>query len=106
MTDPVAAATGSVYRDDELVYVDPDLKVVVGRVEWNKTGNAKPLPIKKEEASPDAEKKRGSWRKYYPWGTYKSMKRVFKLEGKQGKFQPDKTLDEVIGKALEQPFWD
>ena len=110
MTDPVTPIVGSTsgstsgaHRDDELVYVDPDQKIVVGPVEWNKAGNPKPLPFKVDETA--TEKRRGN-RKFYPWGTYKSMKRVFKLEGKQGKVQPDKTLDQVISKALEQPFWD
>ncbi|MBI3331356.1 hypothetical protein HYZ99_00165 [Candidatus Peregrinibacteria bacterium] len=99
MSDP--SPTG--YSDDQLVYVDPDARTVVGPVEWSKSGNPKPLPMKKDEEQ--GEKRRGG-RKFYPWGTYKSMKRVFKLEGKQGKVQPDKTLDQVIVKALEQPFWD
>jgi hypothetical protein len=34
------------------------------------------------------------------------MKRVYKLEGKQPKQESQKTLDEVIEKALQEPFWD
>ena len=99
-TDPLAPA----FKDDDLVYVDPDNRVVVGKVEFSKTGNPKSMAIPKAE--PTVEDKRPSWRKFFPWGTYKSMKRIYRLEGKQGKVMPDKTLDQVIEKALEQPFWD
>lgn len=99
------------YGDDDLVYVDPDAKAVVGRIEWNRNGIPKSLPVPETERSGTEEKgkgrRRGSGRKHYPWGTYRSMKRAFQLEGKQGKrTDPGKTLDEVIGRALQEAFWD
>lgn len=96
MNDTVSV---SAFQDVDLVYVDPDARAVVGRVEWGKTGNPKSMPIPKQT---DGEK---TWRKFYPWGTYRSMRNVYRLEGKQGKKQPEKTLEQVIPLALEQPFW-
>ena len=88
------------YGPEELVYVDPDNRVVVGRLEWSKNGNPKPKPlVRTAEDKP-------TWRKFYPWGTYKSMRNVYRLEGKQGKKMPDKTLDQIIPLALEHPFWN
>ncbi len=116
MTDEVAVAAP--YKDDELVYVDPDARTVVGRVEWHKNGNPKSMPVKEDIApaapvaasatdkKPKKEERRRSNRKFYPWGTYKSMKNIYRLEGKQKKTEPNKTLDQVIDIALEQPFWD
>lgn len=107
---PMPAAPA--YNEDDLVYVDPDARVVVGKVEWNAAGKAKSLPMKTEVAEEEAEEKGGKEKRrvrrqrFYPWGTYRSMKRIYKLEGKQPKFESQKTLDEVIEKALNEPFWD
>ena len=113
MTDPQPP---SQYKDDDLVYVDPDARVVVGIVEFDRNDVPKPKKWVTEEKEPlevpeakDGKKPRGRAPRrdrFYPWGTYRSMKRIYRLEGKE-KWQPsEKTLDEVIVKALEQPFWD
>lgn len=112
METPVET-TGSIYKDDDLVYVDPDKRVVVARVEFHANGKPKALPMKTEEVEEDAAdekpvkgRKRVRRQRYYPWGTYRSMKRIYKLEGKIPKEESQKTLDEVIEKALKEPFWD
>ncbi len=137
------------YKDEDLVYVDPQLRLVVGFVEWSNSGKPKALlmkdkgevdddedesaPISKPGAvnkvEPKAEEKapaaapvagkpvpkgfdKGRIRRkrvrYYPWGTYRSMKRIYKIEGKvrNDKDENRKTLDEVLEKALKEPFWD
>ena len=91
------------YGDDDLVYVDPDARTVVGKVEWNKVGNPKSLPLPPQTGESDGRRR---FRNFYPWGTYRSMKRIYHLEGKRGKDQPTALLDDVLAKALEQPFWD
>jgi hypothetical protein len=104
--------TGS-YRDGDLVYVDPESRTVVGPVQWSRNGNPKSMPYKpvveeakaKDPKGKDREERRRSTRKNYPWGTYKSMKNVYKLEGKK-RTDPNKKFEEVIDKALAQPFWD
>ena len=101
-TDPPA----SPFTDYDLVYVDPDTNSVVGKVEWNKNGNPKTRPYVAPPAPPGKEERRRSWRKFYPWGTFRSMKNVFKVEGKQRKKEPTKTLNEVIEVALKEPYWD
>lgn len=127
MTDQVPP-TAPVYKDDDLVYVDPDLRTVVGLVEFTVTGKPKSLArptvsFNKEPeimkgaseegdaatAKPVAGKpiRRAPMRvRYYPWGTYRSMRKIYKLEGKQPREESPYTLDDVIEKALTQPFWD
>lgn len=97
------------YQDDDLVYVDPDARIVVGIVEWGKNGNPTPKAMpdqQEEEKSKKGIRKRKFGPTYYPWGTYKSMKSIYRLEGKQKKDVPTATLDQVIEKALQHPFWD
>src|SRR3989338_2788211 len=115
MTD-VTPAPAIQYKDDDLVYVDPHLKIVVGLVEFTETGKSKPLAMKTEEpvelGTDDDTKKDPKGRRpvrrqrYYPWGTYRSMKRIYKLEGKITKQESPYTLDQVMEKALKEPFWD
>ncbi|NOS67812.1 MAG: hypothetical protein HOO67_05635 [Candidatus Peribacteraceae bacterium] len=108
MTDPVQtdAPPASTWNPDDLVYVDPDTNSVVGKVAFGNNDNPKSLPYVAKEA-PDAKgEKRRSWRKFYPWGTFRSMKNVFKVEGKPRKKEPTKTLNEVIEVALKEPYWD
>jgi hypothetical protein len=119
MTEPVPVAeetTKVVYNDDDLVYVDPKLRIVVARVEFLPNGKSKMLPIKDEteeveEGAVEDPKAKGKGmrprrQRYYPWGTYRSMKRIYKIEGKQMKEEIHTTLDEVIEKAVKEPFWD
>ncbi len=144
MTDSTTDAgtdTGSapVYKDEDLVYVDPDARAVVGRVEFNEKGLAKPLAMPsravetdedesdvKLDAKPDAPaaaatpvapakpvgrgKDRRPPRKprtrYYPWGTYRTMKKIYKIEGKVPEAERTLTLDDVMEKAVQEPYWD
>ncbi len=112
-------AVAPLYKEDDLVYVDPDAKTVVGLVEWNTAGRPKALAMKsavveiddEPAAEPGAKPKgrvpmRPRRIRYYPWGTYRSMKRVYKLEGKPVRVEQTNTLEEVIEKALKEPFWD
>lgn len=91
------------------MYVDPETRSVVGMVEWSKTGEK---PLSKIYVAPKVTEKgkepskRSFWRKVYPWGTYRSMKRIFKVEGKIKDAEPNKTLEEVLPKALNSAFWD
>ncbi len=104
------------YKDDDLVYVDPKERIVVGRVEFDEKDIPKPLAMKMavEETDDEEEKPakevKGRVRKprvrYYPWGTYRSMKKIYKIEGKQHNEPPTATLDEIMEKALKEPYWD
>ena len=103
------------YKDDDLVYVDPKMRIVVGRVEFHLNGRPKSLVMKDAFVEEEADEKEGTVKKevrrprrqrFYPWGTYRSMKRLYKLEGKQPRTESPYTLDQVIEKALAQPFWD
>lgn len=103
MTD---AQSTSQWQPEDLVYVDPDSNAVVGKVEWSNSGAPKQLPfVFTAPADPKAERRR-SWRKYHPWGTYRAMKNVYKVDGKPHKKEPTKTLEQVIDVALKEPYWD
>lgn len=104
-----STATG--YNDDDLVYVDPETRTVVGRLEFLKNDQPKSLPyqrlaVPKNAKDGKAEDRGQFWRKYYPFGTYRSMKRIYKIEGKVKDPEPQKTLDEVLPKALSEAFWE
>lgn len=107
------------YTDEDLVYVDPEKRVVVGLVQWSNAGRPKALVMRYEEkpeevdaAAPAAAKPKGRpvrrprRERMYPWGTYRSMKRLYKLEGKVIEERPSLPLEEAIAKCQEQPFWD
>lgn len=108
MTDDVQPQAQ--YKDDDLVYVDPDTRTVVGKVEWTKADKPKSMVFVKDETKVELRKdgtpRRGFHRKYFPWGTYKSMKRIYKLDGKTKEAEPNKTLEEILPKALESAFWN
>lgn len=108
MTTEAPTVEAPTYKDEDLVYVDVDNKKVVGFVEWDKNGNAKKVAVPEpteEEAAKKGFRKRGD-KRFFPWGTYKSMKRVYQLEGKQKRSENGKTLEEILPKALEQAFWN
>ena len=103
------------YKDDDLVYVDPKARKVVGIVEFDKNGNARqkemvfePEPPKKGEEQKPAKpvRKKPMRKRYYPWGTYKTMRKIYRIEGKEKDNENYKTLDQAISLAVEQPYWD
>ncbi|MCF7844834.1 MAG: hypothetical protein K9M03_03345 [Kiritimatiellales bacterium] len=104
------------YKDDDFVYVDPRTKEVKGIVEWTKDGNAKPLLMEERKVDPEAENtepkdkkpiiNRKPRKQYYPWGSYRTMKKLYKLEGKEKEAERHQTLDGAIEKSLKEPFWD
>jgi hypothetical protein len=107
-TDDSLPAT---YKDDDLVYVDPETKTVVGKVEFGTNDQPKSLLYQRiatptVDAKKPGEKPKSFWRKVYPWGTYRSMKRIFKVEGKIKDPEPNKTLEEVLPRALSEAFWE
>ncbi|MEK7218799.1 MAG: hypothetical protein AAB728_05035 [Patescibacteria group bacterium] len=103
MSDPTPPQAP--FKDDDLVYVDPENRTVIGPVEWSRAGNPKPKPKLMPEA--EGERTRGPRRKhYYPWGTYKSMKRVYQLEGKPKKVEGNMPLDDAMQRAAKEAFWD
>lgn len=115
------------YQDDDLVYVDPDARAVVKRVEFTEKGLPKPLPMPSTFVEADDEpepsetkpattkgkagakgprRPRKPKQRYYPWGTYRTMKKLFKIEGKVPEPERTLTLDDVMEKALKEPYWD
>lgn len=98
------------YNDDDLVYVNPETRKVVSKVEFDKNGNPKQLEmIIEPKPSKDGEKpvrKKPSRKRYYPWGTYKTMKKIYRIEGKEKDTEDYKTLEQAISLAVEEPYWD
>lgn len=107
--DDASSTQPATYHDDDLVYVDPTSKTVVGKVEFSNAGRPKPLLMprdQKDDEGAEQTKRAPRKQRYYPWGTYRSMKHVYKIEGKQPKVESQQTLDDAIAKALTAPFWD
>ena len=99
------------YDDNDLVYIDPDKKEVVGRVEWTREGVVKPLVMKHEEPDEDQDEtskkpKRRYRKRYYPWGTFRSIKKLYKTHGKEKEVESYKTFNDAMECALQEPFWD
>lgn len=101
------------YKPDDFIYVDPDAKAVVGLVEWDKDGNALPKewpypPRPNEKEAPKGKPFRKPKKRYYPWGSFKTMSKMYKLQGKvKDKDTEDYiTLDTAIGNLQKDPFWD
>lgn len=105
------------YSNDDLVYIDPAKKLIVGKVEFSKNGN----PIKKEmvfeeqvdsdeEASGSKKgprKRRGKGRKrYYPWGTFKSARKLYNIGGKYREEDKVRPFEDALQLALAQAYWD
>lgn len=110
MPEAFVPATKEQYHDDDLVYVDPRERIVIGLVEWSNSGRPKPLAMKRWDEEVDDADEAGRRRKRptrsYPWGTYRSMKRVFKVAGKIFEAKPPLSLDDAILLCLREPFWD
>jgi|SRR3989338_6799653 len=106
----------STYRDDDFVFVDPDARAVVGIVQWDKNGQ--PIPLERtgtaereegETQAPPGTGRRARRRRrkqYYPWGSYRTMKKIYRLEGKVKESEGQQALAEILPRATEQPYWD
>jgi len=103
------------YKDEDLVYVDPKKKLVVSLVKWTKDGNVEPLemvfdaPEKKdseEEETPKKGHQRKRKKRFYLWGTYKTMKKLYRIEGKERETEDYIALNKAIDISMEQPYWD
>ena len=105
------------WKDEDFVYFDPETKAIIGPVEWTKTGNAKEM-LKPENVLPVVEPakdgkdtkrpfRRGGFRKQaFIWGSYRSLKRLYNLEGKHKAAERTQTLDEAMGKAMTEAYWN
>lgn len=95
------------YNAEDLVYVDPRARIVIGKVEWTAAGKPKPLQMKDEESEEGEDGKRRRRVRYYPWGTYRSMSKMYKI-GDWKAAQVDRMipLDEAIEKAMKEPYWN
>ena len=102
------------YQDEDLVYVDPKKRIVMGKVEWLANGKPKSMLMEEEVKVPEGtavddedDGKRKRRRRFYPWGTYRSMKRLYKIgDWKSATDDRQITLDLAIEKAMKEPFWD
>ena len=97
------------YTDDDLVYVDPAKRTVVAKVTFDSNGKPEELEMvieDKKGAEKDAPKKKKPRKRYYPWGTYRTMKKQYRIEGKEKEIENYKKLDDAIKLAVEEPFWD
>jgi len=102
------------YTDDSFVYVDPNARSVMGIVQWLPNGKAKPLPVPERTESAEGgkpgEKQRHFHRKpkqhYFPWCSYRTAKRVYRVAGKDRETEVTRPLEEALTKSLQEPYWD
>ncbi|MBM3227681.1 hypothetical protein FJZ27_02340 [Candidatus Peribacteria bacterium] len=96
------------YQDDDLVYVDPDHRAVIGKVEFLKSGNAKPLQMPEGEAPVQREGGRSfkPRKRFYPWGTYRSMRKLYKIDGGLREEERRLSLDEAMQRCSTEVFWN
>lgn len=87
------------YDDSALVYVDPDSRTIIGRVEWE---NDEPKKLTREQTGDRAKNIK---RMYYPYCTVRSAKHFL---WKKRPLQEDRklSLDDALQKAVMEPFWD
>jgi hypothetical protein len=95
-----------------LVYVDPNARSVVGVVEWLPTGKPKRLAMALPSPdAPEQKDRRGRPRRvlkerFYPWCSYRTAKRVYRVAGKEREPENAQAFDEALQKALQEPYWD
>ena len=98
------------YQDDDFVYVDPEKRKVMGYVEWIAEGKAKPLYKEDdEEQNVNTDKKgkpRRKKKRALPWGTFRSMKKLHRIGGKEKEAEKYITLDEAMKKSETEAYWD
>ncbi|MDD4627925.1 MAG: hypothetical protein PHE68_00835 [Candidatus Peribacteraceae bacterium] len=97
----------SSYADTDFVYIDTDSRTVIGPVKWNKAGDVIPLERPPRPEREGDDKRRAPRRKeYYIWGSYRSLKKLYNLEGKAKDPERVQTLDVAMGRALKEAYWD
>ena len=104
------------FTDEALVYVDPKNKAVIGPVIWLPNGKVKAMEMKIEEVKQEetedskdkkpARKPRKPKKRYYPWCSYRTAKKLYHVEGKYKEEEKNQPLDAVLKRALKEPFWD
>lgn len=99
----------------DFIYVDPETRTVVGRVQWNPEGvpvsQKRKMPEPREVAGPvppGKERRRPPRERNYPWGTLKSMDNIFKLKELSREKEAERyiTLDDAISKLMVDPYWN
>jgi hypothetical protein len=45
-------------------------------------------------------------KRFYPWCTYRTARRVYSVEGKQKSVDRHQPLETAIGRALNEPYWN
>lgn len=106
--------TDTDYKDEDFVYINPDKREVVALVSWDKDGNAIekewPYEGKKDQQDDDGgdKRRRKPRTRYYPWGSYRTMTKLYKLKGKlKDKDTEDYIpLEDAINKLQEDPYWN
>ena len=111
--------------DNDFVYVDPNRRVIIGPVEWLPSGRAKAIPIPtpeenveevkpssaettgaKKDAKREERRRKPRKKQYYPWCSYRTAKRVYRVEGKEKEAERSRPLEEAMQKAVVEPYWD
>ncbi|PIP65408.1 hypothetical protein COU77_03250 [Candidatus Peregrinibacteria bacterium CG10_big_fil_rev_8_21_14_0_10_49_16] len=91
------------YHNEDLVYVDPESKTIIGKVEWSRNGKLKSLPMPQQGKKEEVRMRK---RKFSPVCSYKSARRIWKIGGALEPRQPT-LFEDALAKVIEgQPYWD
>lgn len=94
------------YKETDFVYVDVPNKKIIGLVEWDKNGNAvKKEYVVAETADEDGKKRVRKSKRFYPWCSVLTAKRVYNVAGKYIEENDYESFDEVFSKALKETYW-
>ena len=81
------------FQDDDLVYVDPAAKSVLGLVQFDVDGN------------PVSRTYEGEGRyTNYPWGSYRAMKKAFRIDGKGRDGDQAMPFDDYLNAVLQDSY--
>jgi len=100
------------YADSDFLYFDTRTRTVIGPVQWTPLGNVKPLerPLEpdrpQKEGAPPRRIHRSREKEYYIWGSYRSLKRLYNLEGKPKNVERTQTLDEAMARSSTEAYWE
>lgn len=100
------------YNDADFLYFDPKTRAVIGPVQWTKEGNVLPRERPEEpeqpakEGAPPRRIHRHREKEYYIWGSYRTLKRLYNIEGKVKDAERTQTLDEAMQRSSSEAYWE
>lgn len=93
------------FADSDFLYFDSETRAIVGPVQWSRTGNVRPMERPQRPSEGEGRRWR-SRKEFYTWGSYRSLKHLYHLEGKEHDRERTQGLEEAMQRALAEAYWD